>query len=58
MFEVAERFYMHLIPQARELSHAARATGNTAAGEAVDAVIDAILERPEHKGNIVEKRNH
>lgn len=58
MFEVAERFYMHLIPQARELSHAARATGNTAAGEAVDAVIDAIMERPEHKGNIVEKRNH
>lgn len=58
MYEVAERFYMELIPEARELTHSARAKGNTAAGEAVDAVIDAILARPEHKGNLVEDRDH
>ncbi len=44
MYEVAERFYMQLIPQAREM--AARAGG--AAGRRVDRVIDEILSRPEH----------
>jgi len=44
MYEVAERFYMGLIPQAREM--AAHAGGS--AGQAVNAVIDEILARPEH----------
>jgi hypothetical protein len=44
MYEVAERFYMGLIPQAREIaSH-----GTAAQGRAVLAVIDEILSRPEH----------
>ncbi len=42
MFEVAERFYMELIPQAREIA----AQGS--AGFEVDRVIDEILARPEH----------
>ena len=32
MFEVAERFYMQLIPQARELAEQAAESGNEAAG--------------------------
>jgi hypothetical protein len=49
MFEVGERFYMGLIPQARELtSHAAR-TGHPAAARAANRVIDTILARPEHE---------
>ncbi|MCK6473218.1 MAG: hydroxylamine oxidoreductase [Planctomycetes bacterium] len=49
MFEVAERFYIHLIPQAREIAHKATEGGKADAGKAVDAVIDEILARPEHK---------
>ncbi len=45
MYEVAERFYMELIPQAREMAeHAA----SRRAGSAVNRVIDGILARPEH----------
>ena len=44
MFEVAERFYMELIPQAREMAEGA----GGAPGRAVAAVIDEILARPEH----------
>jgi hypothetical protein len=40
MFEVAERFYAELIPQARELAEAG--------GRRTEAVLDAILNRPEH----------
>ena len=43
MYEVAERFYMELIPQARELAHA-----GGAAGDDGEKVIDDILARPEH----------
>jgi hypothetical protein len=43
MFEVAERFYMELIPQARELAHSGGASGAR-----VQKVIDGILSRPEH----------
>jgi acetyl esterase/lipase len=46
---VADRFYEHLIPQARELARKAKEAGNAAAAKAVDDVIDAILARPEHK---------
>jgi hydroxylamine dehydrogenase len=48
MFEVAEAFYQKLIPQAREITHRAAAAGKAAEARAVDAVIDAILARPEH----------
>jgi len=48
MFEVAERFYMAVIPQARELAAHAITSGHVSAGHAVDAVIDDVLSRPEH----------
>ncbi|NNE08632.1 MAG: hydroxylamine oxidoreductase [Gemmatimonadetes bacterium] len=44
MYEVAERFYMELIPQAREMAE--HAGGEQ--GQAVNDVIDALLARPEH----------
>lgn len=49
MYEVAERFYMELIPQAREIAHHAEETGNVAGGEAVSDLISEILDRPEHE---------
>ncbi len=49
MFEVAERFYQELIPQARELADHAEEEGKTEAAEAVRKVIDEILARPEHR---------
>lgn len=49
MYEVAERFYQELIPQARELADHAEEEGNAAAADAVRAVIDGILDRPEHE---------
>jgi hypothetical protein len=49
MYEVAERFYMELIPQAREIAHHAEEAGNQAAAEAVLEMIDDILDRPEHE---------
>ena len=48
MYEVADRFYQKLIPEAREITHAAAAQGRKAQAEAVDTLIDAILARPEH----------
>lgn len=48
MFEVAERFYIELIPQARELAAHARATGHGDAAAKVEGVVAAILARPEH----------
>jgi cell division septation protein DedD len=49
MFEVAERFYKELIPQARELADKAAASGNTEAADSVRKVIHEILARPEHQ---------
>ncbi len=49
MYEVAERFYQELIPQAREIAHHAEEEGKPEAAEAVLAVIDDILDRPEHE---------
>ena len=49
MYEVAERFYMELIPQAREMAAHAAAEGKQAEADAVNAVIDEILSRPEHE---------
>ena len=48
MYEVAERFYQELIPQAREIAHHAAEEGKAAEADAVNAVIDGILARPEH----------
>jgi len=49
MFEVAERFYVHLIPQAREMAKHAKEEGKVDEAKAVNDVIDSILARPEHK---------
>ncbi len=48
MFEVAERFYAELVPEARHLAAEAGARGQGAAARAVNQVIDGILARPEH----------
>ena len=48
MYEVAERFYVELIPQAQELAAHSASEGHTTQAAAVTAVIDAILARPEH----------
>ncbi len=49
MYEVAERFYMELIPQAREMADHAIAAGRRQAGRAVLQVVEEILARPEHR---------
>jgi len=48
MFEVAERFYTEMLPEARELVENARRSGKGAQAAAVEAVIEGILDRPEH----------
>jgi hypothetical protein len=48
MYEVSERFYMGLIPEARAITAKAAANGKKAQADAVNAVIDAIVARPEH----------
>jgi hypothetical protein len=49
MYEVAERFYMQFIPQAREIAGHAAAQGRKSEADAVVKVIDEILARPEHQ---------
>ena len=49
MAEVADRFYMHFIPQARELAAHAEKEGNLEAAKAVNQIIDETLARPEHQ---------
>jgi hypothetical protein len=49
MYEVAERFYKELIPEARELAAHAREKGQTAEADAVERTIADILARPEHQ---------
>ncbi len=48
MFEVADRFYIQLVPQARSIAAQARAHGKAKAATAVEQVISGILARPEH----------
>jgi hypothetical protein len=48
MYEVAERFYQQLIPQAREIAEHARAEGKEEAANQVLSTIEQILARPEH----------
>jgi hypothetical protein len=47
-YEVAERFYDQLIPQARQMAATAQVQGKTEEAAAVLALIDQILSRPEH----------
>jgi hypothetical protein len=49
MYEVAERFYQELIPQAREIAHHAAEQGKNDEAAAVREAIDEILARPEHQ---------
>ena len=48
MYEVAERFYVELIPQAREIAAHAAEEGKTDAAAQVTSIVDEILARPEH----------
>ncbi|HYW80137.1 MAG TPA: multiheme c-type cytochrome [Thermoguttaceae bacterium] len=48
-YEVAERFYQELIPQARQMADEAAAEGKTAEAQAVIDQIEAVLARPEHE---------
>lgn len=48
MYEVAERFYMELIPQAYELIDHAREEGRAEAAAAARKIVDDVLARPEH----------
>jgi hydroxylamine dehydrogenase len=48
MYEVAERFYQELIPEARELAEHAVQQGRAAEGLRVLQVIETLLARPEH----------
>lgn len=56
MYEVAERFYMELIPQAREMAEEAEQHGNKEGAEAVLTLIDEILARPEHEWFEMERK--
>lgn len=49
MFEVAERFYKELIPEARELALHAKEAGKVQEGDQVLMTIETILARPEHQ---------
>ncbi|HZZ84702.1 MAG TPA: multiheme c-type cytochrome [Anaeromyxobacteraceae bacterium] len=57
MFEVAERFYHALVPEAREIARAAAERGKKPQADAVNAVIDGILRRPEHAWYLQETRS-
>ena len=48
MFEVAERFYTKLVPQARAIIADAQRSGRAEAARKAGAVLDDILNRPEH----------
>ena len=48
MYEVAERFYMELIPQALEIADHAAESGKGSQARAVRSVVADILARPEH----------
>lgn len=49
MYEVAERFYMGLIPQAREIAEHAAENGKSDEAASVTKMIEEILARPEHQ---------
>ena len=49
MYEVSERFYQQLIPQAREVIEHGEKNGKTEEAAAARKVLDEILARPEHQ---------
>jgi hydroxylamine dehydrogenase len=49
MYEVAERFYLELIPQAEEIAEHAKKEGKEKEAKAVTDLIEEILARPEHE---------
>jgi hypothetical protein len=55
-YEVAERFYMQLIPQAQEMCAHAEAEGKNAQAKKVRGFIDQLLARPEHSWFQQQKR--
>ena len=48
MYEVADRWYMHFIPEVREIIKKARETGKAPQADAAQAVVDKIMAKPEH----------
>lgn len=56
MYEVADRFYVQLVPQSRELARQAEARGEHERATEVGAVIDRIMARPEHEWASAEPR--
>lgn len=48
MFEVADRWYVHFIPQVREIVKKAREAGKVQAADAASALVEKIMARPEH----------
>ena len=57
MYEVAERFYTELIPEAEEIAQHGMAHGKKAEGQAVLDTIRDILARPEHQWRRKAKEN-
>ncbi|MFO0939023.1 MAG: multiheme c-type cytochrome [Gemmataceae bacterium] len=49
MYEVADRFYMHFIPQAREIVKKAEESGKKEQAKVVHDLIETILNKPEHR---------
>ena len=49
MYEVAERFYLELIPQAREAAEHGKEHGKAAEAEQLESLVADILARPEHE---------
>jgi hypothetical protein len=48
MFEVAERWYVHFIPEVREVIAEAKAHGKAAQAAECEALVNEIMNRPEH----------
>jgi len=49
MFEVAHRFYTELVPEVRELIEKAEKQGNHAGAGKMHALLDEILNSPDHR---------
>lgn len=49
MFEVAERFYMHMVPEVREIVEKAKHNGKAEGAAKVEAHLDALLRSDHHK---------
>ncbi len=49
MYEVAHRFYIEMVPEIRELIEKAEKKGNTEGAKKVQALLDEILNSPNHR---------